>query len=179
MTGTLSEILDMLKYVIPALLIGAFMWYMFRKYTEAEERRRAAAPSSAGTVSPAVQSVPMRFQAYERMALLLERMGLASLVSRVRPYSDSVPEYVRLLTDHIEQEYEYNLSQQVYISDQAWKMVRQARRQTQELIVHVVKDGKPENVPEAQQLLIVYAAEHTLPSEKALDFIKSEVRNEF
>ena len=79
MTGTLSEILDMLKYVIPALLIGAFMWYIFRKYTEAEERRRASA--SGGIVPPVVQSVPMRFQAYERMVLLLERMGLASLVS--------------------------------------------------------------------------------------------------
>ena len=113
MTGTLSEILDMLKYVIPALLIGAFMWY------------------------------------------------------------------VRLPTDHIEQEYEYNLSQQVYISDQAWKMVREARRQTQALIAQVIKDGKPKTVPEAQQMLIVYAAEHTLPSEKALDFIKSEARSEF
>ncbi len=177
MTGTLSEILDMLKYVIPALLIGAFMWYIFRKYTEAEERRRASA--SGGIVPPVVQSVPMRFQAYERMVLLLERMGLASLVSRVRPYSDSVSEYVRLLTDHIEQEYEYNLSQQVYISDQAWKMVREARRQTQALITQVIKDGKPKTVPEAQQMLIVYAAEHTLPSEKALDFIKSEARSEF
>ena len=177
MTGTLSEILDMLKYVIPALLIGAFMWYIFRKYTEAEERRRASA--SGGIVPPVVQSVPMRFQAYERMVLLLERMGLASLVSRVRPYSDSVSEYVRLLTDHIEQEYEYNLSQQVYISDQAWKMVREARRQTQALIAQVIKDGKPKTVPEAQQMLIVYAAEQTLPSEKALDFIKSEARSEF
>ena len=113
------------------------------------------------------------------MALLLERMSMHSLVCRVHPYNESLIDYTRLLLDHIEQEYEYNISQQVYISDRAWQMVSQAKKDMLVLISQVIKDSDSKTIPQAQKALLEYDEAHVLPTEHVMDFIKNEIRNEF
>ncbi|MDD4820423.1 MAG: hypothetical protein PHD21_06280 [Flavobacteriales bacterium] len=174
-TSGLDLLFELLKYIVPMLFIGAFMWYLFKKYTDAEEKRQVRLEEKR-TQS---EASPIRFQAYERMTLLLERMSMHSLVSRVRPYNDSLADYARLLADHIEQEYEYNISQQVYISDTAWQMVREARKSMQSLINQVIKESAAKSIPEAQKALLEYDEAHVLPTEEAMDFIKNEIRKEF
>lgn len=167
---TLSMVFDLVKYVLPVILMGLFMWYAFKKYTEAEKRRTDDMQDMQKV------SMPVRFQAYERIALLLERISPLSLVCRVQPYSEGVEDYVRLLKDHIEQEYEYNLSQQVYLSDAAWQMVKAARIASECLIDDAVREADATTVAQVKEAVIQYCKTRPVPSEEALSYIKKEIR---
>jgi hypothetical protein len=167
---TLSMVFDLVKYVLPVIVMGLFMWYAFKKYTEAEKRRTDDMQDMQKV------SMPVRFQAYERIALLLERISPLSLVCRVQPYSEGVEDYVRLLKDHIEQEYEYNLSQQVYLSDAAWQMVKAARIASECLIDDAVREAGATSVNQVKEAVIQYCKTRPVPSEEALSYIKKEIR---
>ena len=167
---TLSMVFDLVKYVLPVILMGLFMWYAFKKYTEAEKRRTDDMQDMQKV------SMTVRFQAYERIALLLERISPLSLVCRVQPYSEGVEDYVRLLKDHIEQEYEYNLSQQVYLSDAAWQMVKAARIASECLIDDAVREAGATSVNQVKEAVIQYCKTRPVPSEEALSYIKKEIR---
>ena len=167
---TLSMVFDLVKYMLPVILMGVFMWYAFKKYTEAVKNKGSEADESQKV------SKPVRFQAYERIALLLERISPVSLVCRVQPYNDVVEDYVRLLIDHIEQEYEYNLSQQVYLSDAAWQMVKAARIGSVYIIEEAIKQTSASTVTDVKEAVLSYCKTHPIPSEEALSYIKKEIR---
>jgi hypothetical protein len=102
-------------------------------------------------------SKPLRLQAYERLVLLSERIALPSLISRVSIPGVSAREMQLLLIESIKQEYEYNVTQQVYVSTTAWNAVRNLRDQTM-LIINQVANMLPPNATSAdlnKQLLEV------------------------
>lgn len=72
---------------------------------------------------------PLRLQAYERLVLLCERIALPNLISRVSQPGLSAREMQFLLVESIKQEYEYNATQQIYVSETAWNAVRSLRDQ--------------------------------------------------
>ena len=79
-------------------------------------------------------TLPIRLQAYERMALFLERIAIPSLVLRIVPKSAVKAEYETLLIASIENEFEHNLSQQIYISDECWNIIKAAKSATVQMI---------------------------------------------
>lgn len=102
-------------------------------------------------------SKPLRLQAYERLVLLCERISLPSLISRVSLPGVSAREMQRMLIESIKQEYEYNVTQQVYVSQVAWDSVRNLRDQTM-LIINQVANMLPPDASSAdlnKQLLEV------------------------
>src|SRR5947209_9550403 len=72
---------------------------------------------------------PLQLQAYERLVLLTERMALPNLISRMSQPGLTAREMQLMLLETIKQEYEYNASQQVYVSIIAWDAVRNLRDQ--------------------------------------------------
>lgn len=89
-------------------------------------------------------SKPLRLQAYERLVLLCERISLPSLISRVNIPGISAREMQLMLIETIKQEYEYNVTQQVYVSSVAWDAVRNLRDQTMLIINQVANILPPE-----------------------------------
>ena len=77
---------------------------------------------------------PLQLQAYERLVLLCERISLPSLISRVSQPGLSAREMQVFLIESIKQEYEYNISQQVYVSTISWDAVRNLRDQNMLII---------------------------------------------
>lgn len=73
---------------------------------------------------------PLKLQAYERLVLLCERISLPNLISRTSSPDLSAKEMQYLLVENIKQEFEYNASQQIYVSPTAWESVRNLRDQT-------------------------------------------------
>lgn len=82
---------------------------------------------------------PLRLQAYERLVLLCERIALPNLISRVSRPELSAREMQFLLLEAIKQEYEYNASQQIYVSEAAWNAVRSLRDQNLLMINTIAK----------------------------------------
>ena len=97
-----------------------------KRQLEADLQRRAM--ENTKTVKGVV--VPLRLQAYERMALFLERIEPNQLVLRIHNPGLSVPEEQNLLLTAIRSEFEHNLSQQIYISNEVWNQIYLAKEDT-------------------------------------------------
>lgn len=87
-------------------------------------------------------SRPLQLQAYERLVMLTERIALPSLISRLNQPGLSAKEMQLLLLENIKQEYEYNMTQQIYVSPVAWEAVKNLKEQTM-LIVNQVAAALP------------------------------------
>jgi hypothetical protein len=83
------------------------------------------------------ESLRLRLQAYERMSLYAERCSLKNLVSRTPAGGINVVDYQLSLLETIRTEYEYNVSQQVYVSPDLWKAVGNLRDQNTFIINQV------------------------------------------
>ena len=125
--------------------------------------------------------LPIRLQAYERMALFLERISPHNLIMRVNDPAYNAAQLQQRMLMEIREEFNHNLSQQIYMSDQAWGLVRNAM---EEVIAIVNKSGS--NVPpEAKSIeLARHIFENLIqrnedPVNKALKFMKNEIRQVF
>jgi len=87
---------------------------------------------------------PLQLQAYERLVMLAERIALPNLVSRVNVSGSSAREMQLLLLENIKQEYEYNATQQIYVSPVAWEAVRNLKDQNMLIINQVATALPPE-----------------------------------
>ena len=114
-----EQILGLMVYCIPALVTGVIAFLFFREHTDNENNRRNFILKE----SIQKESLPIRLQAYERLTLFLERISPQNLLKRVSPISQEVEDYKSLIIQTVEQEYEHNLSQQIYVSDPCWRIV--------------------------------------------------------
>ena len=67
------------------------------------------------------ETLKLRLQAYERLTMLAERISLQNLLGRIPNAGLSSRQMQLSLIDAIKQEYDYNVSQQVYVSPEVWK----------------------------------------------------------
>ena len=133
-------------------------------------------PVADKTADDNFMTKPLKLQAYERLVLLCERISLPNLISRVNIPGISAREMQMLLIESIKQEYEYNISQQVYVSTLAWDAVRNLRDQSM-LVVNQISNVLPPNATAGdlnKQLLEVIMN----TQEKALHTIVLDTLNE-
>ena len=74
-------------------------------------------------------TIKLKLQAYERLTLFAERAGLKNMISRVPSYSESAASLHASLVETLKSEYEYNVTQQIYVSSEMWKAVTKLKDQ--------------------------------------------------
>jgi hypothetical protein len=164
---------DILKITIPALIVFLTSYFLLKKMiaSDQDKRRQELILQNGRTV------MPIRLQAYERIILFLERISLESLLVRVStPDMNSVQLHTALLTT-IRSEFEHNLSQQIYMTSQAWEVVKNARSGMIRII-----NSEAEKMPAnssgmalSKRLLETIMELDKEPTRVAIDFIKAEV----
>ena len=82
---------------------------------------------------------PLQLQAYERLVLLCERIALPNLITRLSQPGLTAREMQVYLIETIKQEYEYNATQQIYVSETAWEAIRNLRDQNMLMINSIAK----------------------------------------
>ena len=166
-------IADLLKITIPALIVFLTAFLLLRNMikNDQERRRQETVLQGARTVTP------IRLQAYERIVLFLERISLESLLVRVSTPDMDVAKLQSALLSAIRSEFEHNLSQQIYMSPQAWEVVKNARASIIKLINSESEKIKPEaqGIELGKQLLSRVMELEKEPTRVAIDFLKSEV----
>jgi hypothetical protein len=85
----------------------------------------------------------MQLQAYERLVLLTERLSLPNLISRLNQPGISAVEMKIILTENIKHEFEYNSTQQLYVSPVSWDSVRNLKEQNIMIINQVANTLAP------------------------------------
>jgi hypothetical protein len=121
-----------------ATLVGGALVFLLWK------QRKQAKQLQQKQVSPEKpqHSAQLQLQAYERLILLTERIALPNLINRVNQPGLGVKEMQALLTQNIRQEFDYNITQQIYVSNEAWEAVRNLKDQNL-LIINQVASFMP------------------------------------
>lgn len=169
--------LEILKYIIPSLVVFLTVFYILHSYFEDLEKKRQYETS----LKNRKLITPLRLQAYERVILFLERISPESLIMRISEAGMTGKQLQSGMLSTIRAEFEHNLSQQLYLSNEAWEMVKSARANTMK-IINLAADKVPANAPYMQLstviLEMIMEAEKT-PSSIAIDFLKKEVQKLF
>ena len=118
--------------VLIALLILYYYFYQKDKKTLPEEIK----PAVASTV-PAASTQPLQLAAYERLVILADRIAIPNLISRSSQPGLNKTQMQQLLVQTVRQEFDHNLSQQIYVSADAWEAVRNLKDQNIHLINQV------------------------------------------
>ena len=104
-------------------------------------------------------TLKIRLQAYERLAIYLERMIPYNLVTRLNQGKYTAEEFWHILLHHIREEFEHNFSQQIYLSNEMWELVKSTK---EDLIVKITnaKHSLPEkatSIDLAKKILEIYS----------------------
>lgn len=166
-----QRIIDLFMYMIPSLITGILAYYFFKIHTKNEDGRRRYLLKKDTEVT----ALPIRLQAYERLALYLERISPNKLLVRVAPISSNKEDYEALLIQTIEQELEHNISQQIYISEKCWNIISAAKNATIQLIRKASLLKKSDTAEKLREVILTEMMERRAPSDAALSFIKEEV----
>ncbi|WP_445736661.1 DUF7935 family protein [Mariniflexile sp.] len=167
----LNRIIDLFLFAIPSLITGLIAYYFFKEHTKNEDGRRRFLLKK----DIQVNALPTRLQAYERMTLFLERITPSNILIRVAPLSSNKEDYEALLIQNIEQEFEHNLTQQIYISDKCWNIINAAKNATIQLIRKASLLEKTDTANKLREVILTEMMERRSPSDAALSFLKEEV----
>jgi hypothetical protein len=169
-----KEIIEILKYTLPAIIVFATAYYAINSFLK-NQLKLQEIKLKENTRS---LTVPIRLQAYERLALLMERIDIFSLLQKLRTQNMTSGELQLMMVSQIRMEWEHNLSQQIYVSAEIWDMVRSTK---EEMIMTVNRIGMqlPPNAPSKEFSIKLYEylneLDGTLPTHRTLAFIKKDV----
>jgi hypothetical protein len=166
-----NRVIDLFLFAIPSLITGLIAYYFFKEHTKNEDGRRRFLLKKELQVN----TLPTRLQAYERMTLFLERITPSNLLIRVAPVSSNKEAYEALIVQNIEQEFEHNLSQQIYISEKCWNIINAAKSATIQLIRKASLLEKTDTANKLREVVLTEMMERRSPSDAALSFLKDEV----
>ena len=173
----MGALLEVLKYILPSLVVFATAYLLIKSFFDEQLKRkeleiRAIQKKDLG---------PLKLQAYERIVLFLERISPHSLLPRTNQIGMNVAMLQSNLLASIRTEFEHNLSQQIYISKEAWMVTKNAK----ENIVKIINSSKDQVNKDAPAFELSKVILETMmqmpasPTDQAIDFLKKEVDNYF
>jgi hypothetical protein len=168
-----DKLIELAFYTLPALITGAVAYYSFQTFSNSEEKRRRFQLVRENQK----HALPLKLQAYERLALFLERINPPKLLIRIAPLNDDKMDYQNLLIHHIEQEYEHNLTQQIYITDDCWTMIVTAKNTIIQNIRKTAIDTSIANADKLREQVLSNLFETESVSKVALSYLKNEVKD--
>ena len=173
----MKEFLEILKYILPSLVVFLAVWYVLRSMFRAQEDQR----KMEVVLENQKLITPVRLQAYERLILFLERISPESLVMRLNRPGLTLQQLHQETLTTIRNEYEHNLSQQLYVSSAAWEVIRNARGQILKLINTTFEEFKPDAsaLDFSKRLFEKLVDIEKLPTQTAIEYLKNEVNKIF
>ena len=171
----LTFFLDILKISISGLIIFFVGWFIIREYL-AQETVKTSRESKKENLA---HTLPLKLQAYERITLFLERLNPANMLVRLHVAGLSAREMQNVILSDIRGEYQHNISQQIYVTDISWNVVRKMKEETIAM-VHNAVVGLPDDASaiELSKVILSHLAnlQEDNPYEVALKIVKREVQ---
>ncbi|MCO5950436.1 hypothetical protein [Mucilaginibacter flavidus] len=173
----LPYFLDILKYTIAGLGIVWIAFYLIKPYLDRDEKIQLL--EFKKTISQ--QTLPLRLQAYERLVLFIERVNPANMLVRLNASGYSAHELYSIIIEEIRNEYQHNITQQIYVSSRAWGVVKHVRENTLGIINNAAK-GMPEaatGLELAKMILAIIAELEDNPYEVGASMLRKDVEEIF
>lgn len=166
--------MEILAYSIPALIVLLATWLVMHKLFNNEQEKRLweLKRLSQKEISP------IRLRAYERLTLLLERTTPERMLMEMNLQEMTPVQVQQQLLRTIRMEYDHNLSQQIYVSDEVWDKIIHARDEMGAFVTAMaasMPDGSS-SLDYAKTLITAYATNGATPNSIALSALKEEVK---
>ena len=161
-----------LAITIPSLIVFLAVYFTFRQYHQQQTRLYLL---ESKKIKDQI-TIPLRLQAFERLMLLSERIDFMDLALRLKTPGTNARELQAAMLVAVQQEYEHNLTQQLYISAELWQVLMAAKAKTMDMI-SLAGDGLHESSTSedfTQTLFNQVSTENSLPSQIAKKAIKTE-----
>lgn len=168
-----SSIMNIAFSLLPTLVVGFVAYFFFTNYIQNEQDRRIYKLKK----QTHEDMLSVRLQALERMTLYLERIDPGSLLVRVKPAGDDKHNYERVLIQAIEQEFEHNLTQQLYLSSECWDAIRATKNSTITLIRRVNMDDSITSANKLREEVLTQLMDKPAPSVTGIEFLKKEAKS--
>jgi len=165
-----DKIIESIGYLLPAAVTGYIAYYMFNRFvskTDGNTRANVLAKKNKVVLT-------VKLQAYERLLLFSDRINPTKILVRIPPISENTQEYLQLLMGNIEQEFEHNLVQQMYVSTDAWTAVVGAKNAVLKKLKHVAESAKNANA--LRETVLIDYSKSISPTETAIAIIKNDVK---
>lgn len=168
----MDNLLELLKYILPALVVFGTAYFLIKQMLDRDERRQKL------DILMKNQKIitPIRLQAYERIILFLERISPESMIKRVLQPQMKAKQMQMAMLATIRSEFEHNLSQQIYVSSEAWETVLNAKENIIQLINVVGNRASSEDtaLTMSKTILDMLMKVEEPPLKKAINFVKQE-----
>ena len=168
---------DILKLILPAGIVFLTAFYAIKKFLDNEQKKRLINLRKNGHTI----ITPIRLQAYERVTMFLERISPHTLINSSQKQGISARMLQAEMISTIKNEFNHNLSQQVYMSNEAWLLVKKAKEEMIKMInVTSFKVGGNATGSDLSKVILqIMMKMDKLPTEVAIDFLKAELRELF
>ena len=173
----MEAFLEILKYTLPALIVMGTAFLIIKTFIDDERQKRRI---EARTNNQKIVT-PLRLQAYERIVLFLERISLDSQIIRLQGPGMTSKQLQSDMVSLIRAEYEHNLSQQIYISNQAWEVTKSAKENIVKIINNAAEKVNPDSPSKElnKKILEALVEYDKMPNHTAIEFIKNEISSFF
>ena len=165
---------EILKYCLPALCVLLATWLVMHKFYRSETEKRLWELKRLSQKEISL----LRMRAYERLVLLLERTTPEHMLIELN-LTEMTPLQVQAHLMHtIRQEYDHNLSQQIYVSNEVWGMIENAKNQTVAFVNGIAQQMPAESnaLDYAKTLITAYRSNGDTPNDLALQALKNEAK---
>ena len=169
---------EILKYTLPSLVVFLTAYYLLKQVFESQKAHDEGILKAELMKENAKILTPVRLQALERMVLFLERIAPSNLILRQNKAGFNAFQFQTRLIHSIRDEFEHNLSQQLYISSPAWEYIVQAKEEVVRLINTAASQLKSDS-PASELGQKVIQAEKELKKpiiKQAIDKLKKEMQ---
>ena len=159
--------------VLPALLVFFTAQYMMKQHitNSVQLVKTEILKTNLNTFTP------LKLQAYERIALFLERTIIPALIQSYAQAGHSARGFAAAATHAIKEEYSYNVSQQIYVSSQMWTLVKAIKEQHLQLLQNITASLPAEATAAdlSQKLIEFLQSMDVQPQDRGMEFMKNEI----
>jgi len=175
MLTIVEPLLEILKYTIPAVVVLIATYLIVNKFLTNDTERKQMALFGEQTT----EKFKMRLGAYERLAMYCERIHPNALIQRTYMKGASAQDMQLAMIRAIREEFEHNLSQQLYVSNEVWQAVKSAKEQEISMVNQIgssMEMGAPAKdfIQKVSEFALDDATQ--VPADIALEIIKGEAK---
>ena len=170
-------LLDILKYTVSGLGVVWIAFYLLKPYLDKQEKIQLLEFKK----SVANQTLPLRLQAYERLILFIERINPANLLVRLNAPGYTAAELHSIIITDVREEYQHNITQQIYVSSRAWALTKRVKEDTLNIVGNAIK-SLPENASGldlGRTILVGLSQMENNPYEIAAELIRKDLEELF
>ena len=174
----MNDLTQLIFFIAPAILVAISVYIVLQKMLKNDEMRQNFLLKK----SMQQTTVTIRLQAYERLILFLERISPDSLVLRTHQQHLSAYDFHILLLSVVREEFEHNLSQQLYVGNEAWETAKAAK---ESVVMHINESAAKLNIENSSIELAQLIVENYAKDGKAnliataINMLKNEAKKIF